>query len=187
MEECVLKFGLTKLGEELIYKLVDKNIAIDLSHSNEKTFFDITSICKKLKQKGKNPLVIASHSNVKAIFDVPRNLTDKQLLEIKILNGIVGIVEIKNFCRNSENLKENFEQAYIKHINYVRDLFGGIDNIGIATDDMSYYKIDKKYYKNLNIYKLEEVAKGIKRLLLDNKYNQEEVEKIMESNAKWII
>ncbi len=186
-EEYVLIYGLTKLGEELIHKLVDKNITIDLSHSNEKTFFDITNICKELKQKGKNPLVIASHSNVKAICDVSRNLTDRQLLEIKNLNGIVGIVEIKSFCRNSSNLNENYEKDYIKHIDYVRDLFGGIDNIGISTDDMSYYKVNKRYYKNLNIYKLEEVNKRIKRLLLDNKYNQEEVEKIMERNGKRIL
>ena len=33
--------GLTDLGEELVEKLIDKNIAIDLSHANEKTFYDI--------------------------------------------------------------------------------------------------------------------------------------------------
>jgi len=167
--------------------LIDKNITIDLSHSNQKTFFDIINICKKLKEKGKNPLVIASHSNVKAICDVPRNLTDEQLLQIKNLNGIVGIVEIKNFCRNSENLRENFEQDYIKHINYVRDLFGGVDNIGIATDDMSYYKINKRYYKNLNIYKIEKVATRIRKLLLENGYSEEEMEKIMKENVRKVL
>ena len=183
MEEYVRKNGLTKCGEELIHKLVDKNIAIDLSHSNERTFFDITNICKKLKQQGKNLLVIASHSNVKSICDVPRNLTDEQLLEIKNLNGIVGIVEIKNFCRISENLKEDFQQDYIKHINYVRDLFGGVENIGISTDDMTYYKVNKRYYKNLNIYILEEVAKRMRELLIENGYNNEEIEKILGENA----
>ena len=38
--------GLTKLGENLVEKLIDKKIAIDLSHANEKTFFDIIDICK---------------------------------------------------------------------------------------------------------------------------------------------
>ena len=38
--------GLTKLGKELIKKLVETNIAIDLSHSNEKTFYDIIYLCK---------------------------------------------------------------------------------------------------------------------------------------------
>ena len=32
---------LTKLGEELIKKLVQKNVAIDVSHANTKTFYDI--------------------------------------------------------------------------------------------------------------------------------------------------
>jgi len=187
VEECVPKFGLTKLGEELIHKLVDKNIAIDLSHSNEKTFFDITSICKKIKQKGKNLLVIASHSNVKTICNVPRNLSNKQLLEIKKLNGIVGIVEIKKFCRDSGNLKENFERDYVRHINYVRNLFGGVDNIGVATDDMSYYRINKGYYKNLNIYKLEKVSEQIIELLIENGYSEGEVEKIMGGNARRIM
>jgi len=182
--EYVLKSGLTKLGEELIYKLVDKNITIDLSHSNEKTFFDIINICKKLKKKGKNPLVIESHSNVKAICDVSRNLTDEQLLEIKNLNGIIGIVEIKSFCRVSENLKEDFQQDYIRHINYVKDLFGGVDNIGVSTDDMSYYRINRRYYKNLNIFKLEEVACRITELLLENGYSEEDVEKIIRGNVR---
>ena len=162
--EYVLKSGLTKLGEKLINKLVEKEIAIDLSHSNEQTFFDIINMCKTLKQNGKNPIVIASHSNVKEICDVPRNLTNKQLLAIKDLNGIVGIVGIKNFCKISENLKEDFEKDYISHINYVRELFGGVDNIGVATDDMSYYKVDKRYYKKLNIYRIEEVSYKINQL-----------------------
>ena len=47
------KVGLTKLGEKLIEKLVQKRIAIDLSHANESTFFDIIHICKKLRKKRK--------------------------------------------------------------------------------------------------------------------------------------
>lgn len=41
--------GLTPLGKELIRKLVSKNIAIDLSHANEKTFYGIVEECIKLK------------------------------------------------------------------------------------------------------------------------------------------
>ena len=51
MVEYVQKFGLTKPGEELIHKLVDKNMIIDLSHSNEKTFFDIKNICNTVSGK----------------------------------------------------------------------------------------------------------------------------------------
>ena len=40
------KEGLTNLGEQLVEKLVNKKIAIDLSHANEKTFYDIIYKCK---------------------------------------------------------------------------------------------------------------------------------------------
>ena len=72
--------GLTPLGEQLIEKLVNKKIAIDLSHANEKTFYDIIYKCKELKQKGLDPIVFASHSNAKMYCNVPRNLTYRQLL-----------------------------------------------------------------------------------------------------------
>lgn len=81
--------GLTSLGKELIEKLVDRKIAIDLSHANEKTFYEIIELCKRLKQKGSDPIVFASHSNVKALCNVPRNLTDDQIYQIKELGGVI--------------------------------------------------------------------------------------------------
>lgn len=45
------KCGLTSLGKELIRKLVNKKIAIDLSHANEKTFYEIIEECIKLREE----------------------------------------------------------------------------------------------------------------------------------------
>lgn len=129
-----------------------------------------------------NPKIIASHSNCKKICNVPRNLEDEQMLAIKNLNGIIGAVSIKNFCKNTKNLSKNFEKEYIKHINHMRDILGGIENIGVATDDMSYYEIQPKYYKNLNIYKLDKVANNMRELLQKNGYEREETEKILCKN-----
>lgn len=42
--------GLTPLGNELVSKLVDTNIAVDLSHANEKTFYDIINLCDELRK-----------------------------------------------------------------------------------------------------------------------------------------
>lgn len=170
------------MGKELIYKLVEKQIIIDLSHANKKTFWDIITIVQGLKKY--NPKIIASHSNCKKICNAPRNLEDEQILAIKELNGIIGLVSIKNFCKNTNNLKDNFEEEYIKHINYMIDILGGVDNIGIATDDMSYYEIQPEYYKNLNIYNLETVSSNIRKLLQNNGYKQEEIEKILYKNAE---
>lgn len=179
--------GLTKLGEQLIEKLVEKKIAIDLSHANETTFFDIINLCRKMKKEGKEPIVLASHSNARAICDVPRNLTDQQILAIKELGGIIGVVSIKKFCVDTDDISNSnidFEQKYIQHINYIRDLLGNVENVAVATDDMKYYYIEPQYYQNLNIYSHFEVAKKLKKGLIRNGYNQYEIKKILEGNFK---
>lgn len=174
--------GLTGLGEQLVEKLVNKKIAIDLSHANEKTFYDIINKCKELKQKGADPIVFASHSNAKMYCNVPRNLTDKQLLEIKQLDGIVGVVSIKDFCTRYKDL--DYEKAYIYHILYLKKLFGDVNSIAVATDDMSYYKIQPEIYQNMNIFKQEEVKQKIEKLLLKNNFSTQEIEKILSENVQ---
>lgn len=179
------KIGLTKLGKKLIEKLVQKKIAIDLSHANETTFWDVIHLCKKMKKEGKDPIVFASHSNVKAICNVPRNLTDEQILAIRDLGGVVGVVSIKKFCIDTNdvcNKNIDFEQKYINNINYIRDLLGGVDNIAVATDDMRYYYIEPEYYQNANIYLHSEVKQKLKNALIKNNYTCHEVKQILSIN-----
>lgn len=150
--------GLTVLGRKLVEKLVETGIIIDLSHANEKTFFDITDYLSYLKEKGKNIRVIASHSNAKKICDVPRNLTDEQLLTIKKLGGIVSVVGIKRFCKTG-NIDEVTVGDFLKHIVYITNLFGGTKQIGIATDDMKYYPTNKEYYDKANLFGIRDAKK----------------------------
>lgn len=177
------KQGITKLGEKLIEKLVDKKISIDLSHTNKKTFYDIVNICKDLKNSGKNPIVFASHSNCKKICDVSRNLSDNQILKIKELGGIIGIVAVKPFCIKEEFFsRENkrYQQAYLEHINHIRDLLGNVDNVAVSTDDMTYY--GTKYYKHFNVFKQENMKKELEELLFSSGFNKYEIEKILYKN-----
>lgn len=177
------KRGLTILGKELVEKLVDKKIAIDLSHANEKTFYDIIELCNYLKNDGKNPIVFASHSNVKAICNHPRNLSDDQIRKIKELNGIIGVVGVKPFCINEKtfnNNKKKYYNAYIEHIKYISTLLGGVDNIAVSTDDMTYYKT--KNYKHFNVFKQENIKKELKKLLFSNEFTEDEIEKILHLN-----
>lgn len=177
--------GLTPLGEELIHKLVQKRIAIDLSHANEKTFFDIIHLCKRLKREGKHPIVLASHSNAKAICDVPRNLTDEQILAIKELDGIIGVVSIKRFCIDTPDVTDrmiDYEQKYMEHINYIKDLLGDVKNIAVATDDMKYYVIQPEYYQHANIYPHSQVKQNLEAALKKNNYSAHEIRMILEKN-----
>ena len=167
--------GLTKLGKELVYKLITKEIAIDLSHSDEETFWDVINECRKYKEL--KPKVLASHSNCKAICNSIRNLTDEQIKAIAEFNGIIGIVSIKNFCSKEQNV--DYTKEYIKHIDYIKSLLGGVENIALSTDDMSYYKIEPETYQNLNIFKQCEVKQKITEALQQANYRGAEIEKIM--------
>lgn len=177
--------GLTDLGKELVKKLVDRKIAIDLSHANEKTFYDVIEICKELKDTEKRPIVFASHSNVKNICNHIRNLSDDQILKIKELNGIIGIVAVKSFCVEENNFtkeKIKYQKAYVEHIKYIKKLFGDVDNIAVSTDDMTYYKTKKDYYEYFNAFKQDEMKNELEKLLLQNDFTKEETENILYKN-----
>ena len=96
------------------------------------------------------PKIFASHSNLKSIYNVKRNLLDDQIIKIKELNGIIGIVEYKDFVTKNNN----YEDYYLKHINYLKELLGGVDNIAVSTDDEIYYN---KNLENVNIFNSENV------------------------------
>lgn len=171
------KRGLTPLGRELIQKLIKANIAIDLSHSDEETFWDIINECRKSKKQ--SPKILASHSNCKEIYNVPRNLTNEQIKAISEFDGIIGIVSIKQFCASKQ---ENFKEQYLRHILHLKNILGGIKNIVLSTDDMGYYRIEKDYYKNMNIFKQGNIKNEIEKLLHKNDFNVEEIKRITEQN-----
>lgn len=169
------KNGLTELGNRLILKLIKTGIAIDLSHADKSTFWDIINVCRECKSL--RPQILASHSNCKSVYDVPRNLDDMQIKAIQEFNGMIGIVSVKQFCSNDKH-----KQGYIKHIKYVKQILGTVNNIVLATDDMSYYEIEPEYYQNLNIFKQSKVNMEITKLLKLNGFSEEEIEKIKTTN-----
>lgn len=114
--------GLSDFGKKLILKMNDIGMIIDLSHSGEKTFFDVCKISKKP--------VILSHSNSYSICRHQRNISDRQFYEIKRLNGLTGINFYPPFL--SENKSADIYDI-VSHIEYFLSL-GGENNIGIGSD-----------------------------------------------------
>ena len=70
--------GLTALGKELVKICDEKNILIDLSHINERGFWDVANLSSK-------PL-IATHSNSHEVCEHSRNLTNYQLIKLDEFN-----------------------------------------------------------------------------------------------------
>ncbi len=157
--------GLTKLGKEYIKKLEEKKIIIDVSHSSQKTFWDIT--------KCTSASIVATHSCVYSICNHPRNLKDEQIIEIANRKGIIGICFASNFLNQSG--KSNSDDI-INHIKYIKDLVG-IDYIGLGSDfdgvDFDDMPSDIRGIKD--IYKLE------KKMKIEG-FTEEEINKVMGEN-----
>ena len=79
--------GLSALGCELVDRLVELGIAIDLAHASERTFEEV------LERSGDAPILV-SHAGCRALVDTPRNVSDDQLLAIAERGGVLGLMAL---------------------------------------------------------------------------------------------
>jgi membrane dipeptidase len=78
--------GLSGFGREVVGRMNDLGMLVDLSHAGVRSFHDTLEVSSRP--------VIASHSACHALHAHPRNLTDEQLRALGAAGGVVGIV----FC-----------------------------------------------------------------------------------------
>jgi membrane dipeptidase len=79
----VNKGGLTKEGQELVRKMEEKKMLVDLAHASPKTINDVLAIAKRP--------VLVSHTGVRGTCNNQRNLSDAQLRNIAAKGGLIGI------------------------------------------------------------------------------------------------
>lgn len=170
--------GLTSLGKKAVKKMYEKNMILDVSHLNEKSFWDIIDIA--------DFPIIASHSNAKKLCDNVRNLTDEQLKAIRDLNGVVGLNSYKGFIDEDKN-RQNIERA-IDHIKYMVDKIG-IEHVGLGFDYNEYLEIDNFNNNAPFIEGLENASKSYSIILKlkEAGFNEEEINKIAYKNFHKII
>ncbi len=114
--------GLSVFGRQVVSKMNELGIMVDISHAGEKSFWDTIEHSSKP--------IIASHSCCKALCNHPRNLTDEQIKAIAQKGGVVQICLYKHFLSDA---KEASIADAIKHIRHVINLVG-IDYVGIGSD-----------------------------------------------------
>lgn len=179
--------GLTDLGKVFIKKAIDLGIAIDLSHANEKTFYDIIEVVKEEQSLCKETIVLASHSNVKSICDIKRNLDDYQLKMLKEVGGYIGVLLHGGFItKNSNDLTIDGRKPYlINHLNYLIENIGfSEEKILIATDNMNYNPLPE--YHNLEAFKIETVKEDL-QAFLSKYYNDDLIYKLLQGNMQQLF
>ncbi|WP_233268444.1 dipeptidase [Pantoea sp. BAV 3049] len=118
--------GLTPAGLNLLRLCNQKRLLIDLSHMNEKAFWQTA-------QHSSAPL-IATHSNVHALCPQPRNLTARQLAAIAESDGFVGVNFGNAFLRaDGKRDSDTPLGEIVRHLDGLMDKLGE-DRIGLGSD-----------------------------------------------------
>ena len=155
--------GLTDFGKDVVRKMNELGMVVDISHLSEKGFWDVIEISKKP--------IIASHSNAKAVCGHPRNLTDEQIKALIKTGGAMGINIYPEFLNNTNEAEV---KDVICHIEHILSL-GGEDILGIGTDFDGVPCVPKNLENTGSLYNLFEEMKKIG-------YTEELIEKITYKN-----
>jgi membrane dipeptidase len=119
--------GLTDAGKRLVKACNELGILVDLSHLNEKGFWDVAELSSA-------PLV-ATHSGVHALCASARNLTDKQLDAVCASGGVVGVNFHVGFLRadGSRDGASTPLSEIVRHLDYMVERMG-IDHVALGSD-----------------------------------------------------
>lgn len=118
--------GLTDAGFALVKACNRLKIMIDLSHLNERGFWDVA-------QTSDAPLV-ATHSNAHAVCAHSRNLTDRQLAAIRESRGMVGLNFAVSFLRpDGRKDADTPLEVLLRHLDHLIAHLGE-DHVGLGSD-----------------------------------------------------
>jgi len=115
--------GLSRLGEELVHRLVELGFIIDLAHAGKKTFYDVLELTPE------SATVIVSHASCRSIYETPRNLDDEQLRALAQRGGVVGLMAHPLVVGPEDPSVSH----YVDHIEHAANVMG-IDHVGLGAD-----------------------------------------------------
>lgn len=111
--------GLTDFGRQVVKRLVEKKMIIDLAHASDATIRDVMAMVD-------GPVVV-SHTGVQGTHESKRNLTDGQIKMIAQKGGLIGIGYWDSV------LGEASVPAIVKAMRHTIAI-GGIDCVGLGSD-----------------------------------------------------
>ncbi|WP_372016553.1 dipeptidase [Pseudoxanthomonas sp. 10H] len=113
--------GLSPFGREVVARLNQRRVMVDLSHSGERTCLEATRLSTA-------PVSI-NHTGCRAVTDLPRNKTDAELRAVAERGGFVGIYFMP-FLDISGHARAEHVVAHLEHAVKVC----GEEHVGIGTD-----------------------------------------------------
>jgi membrane dipeptidase len=159
-------YGLTEQGAAVVKAVFAAGGIVDVSHASDRATDDVLTLGKQ--HRG---VVIATHSNTRKVAQHARNLTDKHIIAIAELGGVIGInfhdeylatgrkATIKDIVRHTKHI---VELVGIEHVAVGSDFEGSIDPPAGIRDVRDYRKVAQA--------------------LLDSGLSRDDVEKMFSGN-----
>jgi microsomal dipeptidase-like Zn-dependent dipeptidase len=151
--------GLTDFGKQVIRKMNELGIFVDLAHCSPAIVDDVLAIT--------TAPVMVSHTGVRAVLDSQRNLSDDQIKKIATNGGIIGIAFFDMAVGEPEL------PNIIASIHHVRDLVG-IKYVALGSD------YDGSVAVPFDITGLPLIVEG----LIQDGFTEQEIRAVMGENVK---
>lgn len=158
---------LKPFGREVVQRMNEMGMIVDVSHLSDGGFWDVAALAKK-------PFV-ASHSDARAIEGHSRNLTDSMIKCLAEAGGVTGINFFSKFLGHDGT--GSMEQI-LQHIAHIKDV-GGIDVVALGSDFDG-------FGGESGVRTCEDFPKLI-RALEKAGYTDEEIDKITHKNALRVL
>jgi membrane dipeptidase len=162
--------GLSQAGENLIREINSLPLLLDMSHVNERCFFEALDIYQK------PPIV--SHSNARAVHDHFRNLTDEQIKTVAQRNGVIGLNFMSLFTHN--DIKQTSVEHTIDHLDHMVSI-AGINHVGFGPDYTDYLPPPDNQVYVKGSENITEFS-SMRNVLSKRGYGEQDIEKIMGAN-----
>ena len=105
--------GLTDFGKQIVKRMNELGMMVDISHVGEQTFWDVINTTTKP--------IIASHSNAWTLCPIFRNLKDEQIIAIGKNGGVIDLNFYAGFVDSTYRSKElKFAAAHFKEVDSLK-------------------------------------------------------------------
>jgi len=155
--------GVSPFGADVIRRMNELGILVDLSHAHERSFYDALDISRLP--------IVCSHSSCRALCDHPRNLTDEQMRALARKDGVCQITLYPGFL-NAQPSEASILDA-MAHLDHAIQVMG-IDHVGLGTD----------FDGDGGVPGLADASEltNFTRSLLARRYNEDDIQKIWGGN-----
>lgn len=189
--------GLTYFGDRAVRRMNQLGIAIDISHSGDRTGLDVI-------ERSQKPVFI-THAGSRTVWPINRMKTDETIVKCAERGGVIGIEAAPHMTLSSKHPKHSLDSV-MDHFEFCVDLVG-IDHVSFGPDTLfgDHVGLHKAFSQQLSLGEahgavtyeevpyvdgLENPAEGFYNIigwLVEHQYSDDEIRKVIGGNTMRVL